>query len=147
MKSLFDSEVYSEIRNRLNNLSENSEKQWGKMTPGQMVHHCQAPLNIILEKTDYGFKPNWLFNLLFKKSMYNNKPWRKNLPTFKPFKITENKSFDSEKTQLEQLLTEFESQRERTHWKPHPSFGAFDKEQWGKMQYKHLDHHFRQFGV
>jgi len=147
MKSLFDAKAYSEIKNRLNKLTENSERQWGKMTPGQMVHHCQAPLNIILEKTDYGFKPNWLFNVLFKKSMYSDKPWRKNLPTAKPFKITESKNLIPEKAVLEQLLTEFESESDRADWRPHPMFGKFTKEQWGKMQYKHLDHHLRQFGV
>ena len=32
-------------------------------------------------------------------------------------------------------------------WNPHPMFGKFTMEQWGKMEYKHLDHHLRQFGV
>jgi hypothetical protein len=147
MKSLFDDEAYSEIRNRLDNLSESSERQWGKMSPGQLVHHLQMPLNIILEKVDYGFKPNWLVNLLFKKTMYSDKPWRKNLPTAKGFKITDAKDFPSEKAKLAALLDEFDTQRDRTNWQPHPAFGEMTKEQWGKMQYKHLDHHFRQYGV
>jgi len=147
MKSLFDTEAYSEIRNRLNNLSENSERQWGKMTHGQMLHHCQGPLNVILEKVDYGFKPNWLVNLLFKKSLYSDKPWGKGLPTAKKFKETEPRDFTSEKAHLEQLLDEFEGQRDRVDWQSHPAFGKFTKEQWGKMQYKHLDHHLRQFGL
>jgi len=147
MKSLFDDEAYSEIKNRLNNLSENSERQWGKMTHGQLVSHLQMPLNIILEKVDYGFKPNWLVNLLFKKTMYSDKLWRKNLPTAKGFKIMEDKDFAAEKAKLEALLNEFDTQRDRTNWQPHPAFGEMTKEQWGKMQYKHLDHHFRQYGV
>ncbi|MEM7085605.1 MAG: DUF1569 domain-containing protein [Bacteroidota bacterium] len=147
MKSLFDDETYSEIRNRLNNLSENSERQWGKMTPGQLACHLQMPLNIILEKADYGVKPNWLVNLLFKKTMYSDKLWRKNLPTAKGFKITDDKDFATEKAKLEALLDEFDAQRDRTHWQPHPAFGPLTKDQWGKMQYKHLDHHFRQYGV
>lgn len=147
MKSLFDQEAYNEIRARLNTLSENSERQWGKMTPGQMLRHCQAPLNIILEKEDYGFKPNWLVNVLFKKSMYSDKPWRKNLPTAAPLKQTEARDFAAEKAAIETLLDEFNAQRERAEWAPHPSFGKFTKEQYGKMQYKHLDHHLTQFGV
>lgn len=147
MKSLFDTEAYSEIRNRLNQLSEDTHRQWGKMTPAQMAHHCQMPLNIILEKADYGFKPNWLVNMLFKKSMYSDKLWRKNLPTAKGFKITGDKDFAVEKAGLEQLLDEFDGQRDRTEWQPHPAFGKLTKEEWGKMQYKHLDHHLRQFGL
>ncbi|MCF6222561.1 MAG: hypothetical protein L3J34_02410 [Flavobacteriaceae bacterium] len=26
-------------------------------------------------------------------------------------------------------------------------FGEFTAKQWGKMQYKHLDHHLKQFGL
>ncbi len=70
MKSLLDAEALSEIKNRLGNISENTDRQWGKMTPGQMAHHCQGPLNIMLEKVNYGFKPNWLVKVLFKKSLY-----------------------------------------------------------------------------
>ena len=147
MKSLFEPEAFSEIKERLANLNETSPKQWGKMTPGQMVHHCQGPLNIILEKVDYGFKPNWLAKLFFKKSLYSDKLWRKNLPTPRQFRETEEKDFAKEKHQLEALIIELSAQRERTDWKPHPGFGRFTKDQYGKMQYKHLDHHFRQFGV
>ena len=147
MNSLFEPEAFSEIKERLANLNETSPKQWGKMTPGQMVHHCQGPLNIMLEKNDYGLKPNWLAKLFFKKSLYSDKLWRKNLPTSKFLKETDDRDFNIEKANLEALLTEFELHRERTDWKPHPGFGRFTKDQYGKMQYKHLDHHFRQFGV
>ncbi|MCH9660089.1 MAG: DUF1569 domain-containing protein [Bacteroidetes bacterium] len=147
MKNLFVPEVYNEIRNRLDQLSENTERQWGKMTHGQMLRHCQGPFNIMLEKNDYGMKPNWFAKVFFKKSLYNDKLWRKGLPTAKFLKETEARDFAKEKTQLETLLSEFEGARERNDWKPHPGFGEFTKEQWGKMQYKHLDHHLRQFGL
>ncbi len=147
MKSLFDQEAYNEVRTRLNALTDNSERQWGKMTPGQMVCHCQAPLNIILEKNDYGLKPNWLIKTFFKKSMYNDKPWRKNLPTVPGMKQTEPKNLNQERTELESLMEELHAQGDRNDWQAHPIFGALTKEQWGKMQYKHLDHHLTQFGV
>lgn len=147
MKSLFEKEAYNEIRARLTLLSEDSEKQWGKMTHGQMLHHCQLPLNIILEKENYNLKPNWFAKTFFKKAMYSDKPWRKNLPTVKQFKEEAPKDFVIEKQKLAQLLDEFEKQRDRTDWKPHPTFGEMTKEQWGKMQYKHLDHHLRQFSA
>ncbi len=147
MKSLFDAEAFSEIKNRLNNLSENSERQWGKMTPGQMVHHCQAPLNIMLEKVDYGFKPNWLAKVFFKKSLYSDKLWKKNMFTPKQFRETGTRDLVREKQNLEALIDEAGGQRDRAEWNPHPGFGYFTKEQYGKMQYKHLDHHFRQFGI
>ena len=100
MKSLFDIETFSETKNRLNKLSENSEKQWGKMTVGQMLHHCQGPLNIMLEKNDYGLKPNFFAKIFIKKMLYNDHPFRKNLPTAKFLKEAEVKDFFREKAQL-----------------------------------------------
>ena len=90
MKSLFDAETFSETRNRIGTLSENSERQWGKMTVGQMLHHCQQPLNVSLGKGNIK-KQFFPLAFLFKKSLYNDKPWRQNLPTAKSFKISENK--------------------------------------------------------
>ncbi|PKA83452.1 uncharacterized protein DUF1569 [Ulvibacter sp. MAR_2010_11] len=147
MKSLFDAEAFSEIKNRIENLAEASPRQWGKMTHGQMLHHCQGPFNIMLEKVDYGMKPNWLAKVFFKKSLYSDKLWRKNLPTAKFLREKEHRNFNDEKAQLMRILDEFESQKDRTEWTPHPGFGYFTRDQWGRMQYKHLDHHLRQFGV
>lgn len=147
MKSIFDPETYQEIKDRLQNIDENSQRQWGKMSPGQTMFHCQGPLNIMLEKVDYGFKPNWLAQILFKKALYNDKPWRKNLPTAKPFKNFGEKDLKTEKQKLIELIDELYSHREKEEWNPHPGFGYFTKQQWGQMQYKHLDHHLRQFDL
>lgn len=147
MKSLFAPEAYSEINTRFNQLSESSVKQWGKMSVGQMLHHCQGPLNIMLEKDTYGLKPNLLTTLFFKKMLYNDTPFRKNLPTANFLKESDPKDFYAEKQKLSLLLDEFESKRNREEWKAHPGFGYFTKQQWGQMQYKHLDHHLKQFGV
>lgn len=84
---------------------------------------------------------------LFKKSMYSDKPWRKNLPTIKKFKVEDEREFEAEKKTLNELITAFHGRREQKEWNPHPMFGEFTPEQWGKMQYKHLDHHLRSFGV
>ncbi|BAO74786.1 DUF1569 domain-containing protein [Winogradskyella sp. PG-2] len=147
MQSFFEEGVYDELTSRLNKLNKDTLATWGKMNVGQMLYHCQMPLNIILEKEDYGVKPNWLINLLFKKSMYSDKLWKKNLPTAKGFAIKDEKGFDTEKQAITGLINELNSQRNRNDWQPHPAFGKLTKEQWGKMQYKHLDHRFRQFGV
>ncbi len=147
MKSFFEEGVYNEITSRLNKLNKETSANWGKMNVGQMLYHCQMPLNIILEKEDYGVKPNWLINLLFKKSMYSDKLWKKNLPTAKGFAIKDEKDFETEKKAITILINELNTQRERNDWQPHPAFGKLTKDQWGKMQYKHLDHHLQQFNI
>ncbi len=146
MKSLFNSEAHSEIKNRLNQLTPESERKWGKMDVGQMVFHCQQPLNVSLGKGNIQ-KKFFPLAFLFKKSLYNDKPWRQNLPTARQFKITDEKNFLEEKKLLERLIDEFHERKNQTEWEPHPIFGKFTAAQWGQMQYKHLDHHFKQFGA
>ncbi|MEM5565323.1 DUF1569 domain-containing protein [Psychroserpens sp. AS72] len=147
MKSLFTLEAHDEIMKRLNNLDENSVANWGKMDVSQMLWHCQGPINIQLEKNNYGLKPSWFAKVFFKKSLYNDKPWRKGLPTAKFLKTNDTKDFSSEKEQLTTLIDEAFSHRDKSEWNPHPAFGYFTAQQWGEMQYKHLDHHLKQFGV
>jgi hypothetical protein len=147
MKSLFNPEVHQEVINRIETLNENSSVNWGKMNVGQMTWHCQGPFNIMLQKNDYGMKPSWFAKVLFKKSLYNDKPWRKNLPTAKFLKAKEDKDLNTEKAKLVGLINEVNSHRNKTEWEPHPAFGYFTAEQWGQMQYKHLDHHLKQFNA
>ena len=106
MRTIFNEIVYQDVVKRINDLNEDSIRQWGKMTPGQMAWHCRAPLNIILQKEDYGMKPNWLINLFYKKSLYSDKPYKKNAMTAKAFKTQEEKDLATEKKRLLELLSE-----------------------------------------
>ena len=150
MKNLFNAETHAEILSRIDSLTESSKRQWGKMEVGQMLYHCQFPLRIALKRYNFTKKPNPILKLLFKtfkKNMYSDKLWKPNLPTAKGLKVTKPKDFIPEKQKLIVLVNDFYLERNREMWDPHPMFGFFTKEQWGKMQYKHLDHHLRQFGV
>ena len=148
MKSIFETDTFEEVLNRVQQLNKNSKPKWGKMNAGQMVWHCQGPFNIMLGKDHYGMKrPNWLAILFFKKALYNDKPWSKGLPTAKFLKASEEKDFSVEKTKLLELLKEVGENKNKKGWGKHPGFGYFTDQQWGQMQYKHIDHHLRQFGV
>ena len=147
MKSLLEQTVYQEIKSRMAKLTEKSERQWGKMSVGQMAWHCQYPLKLAIKNKENNSKGNWLIKTFFKKSLYNDKPWRKNLPTAPQLKAKEPKDFTAEFNELSKLVDEFKNLQDRDTWYPHPTFGDFTKEQWGQMQYKHLDHHLTQFGV
>ena len=49
MKSLLTKEAYEEINQRIDLLTQNSEKGWGKMSVGQMCWHCQYPLQLAIK--------------------------------------------------------------------------------------------------
>lgn len=146
MKSLFEDATFTETLSRIDSLNKNSVCQWGKMTVGQMVWHCQFPFAIGIKNKNKG-NGNLFVKMFFKKQMYSDKPFRKNLPTVPTLKTKEDKNLHTEKAILRQLVTKFYECSTRKDWNPHPIFGKFTHEQWGKMEYKHLDHHLTQFGV
>ena len=150
MKSLFESETKFEILNRLNKLSPKSQAKWGKMNVNQMLVHCQRPIALALDEITIK-KPNFLVGLMMKMvapSLYNDKPWKQGLPTANEFIIAGQKDFVYEKDILTEKIEKMSSSK--GYFEPkkkHPIFGSFTANQWGKAQYKHLDHHFKQFGV
>lgn len=150
MKSLFETEGYNDVLNRIEKLNDASKPTWGTMDINQMLKHCQGPLEVGIGKKELtgniGFMKKMVFKL-FKFTMYNDKPWKPNLPTVSDYVVKNHQDFNSEKKALINIINEFSEMKDNTNWPEHPYFGKFSTEQWGKAQYKHLDHHFRQFGV
>lgn len=149
VKSLFDKQAYNEMITRLNNLTVNNERQWGKMTAAQMLTHCKEAYKVPM--TSKPLKRNLLGLLIgwmFKKSLYNDVPYKQNLPTAPNFVVKDERNFDKEKAEMLSIVKAFhERGAAGIGDKVHPMFGRFTAEQWGKSMWKHLDHHLRQFGA
>jgi hypothetical protein len=149
MKSLFDAAVYNEIETRIAQLAPQSPAQWGKMQVAQMLAHCKEAFKVPLSDTPLprmfmGRIVGWMF----KAQLFGEKPFKKGLPTSPAFIIKDERSLETEKQQLNQLITQFhKTGPDHIGRFPHPFFGKLSKEEWGKGMYKHLDHHLQQFGV
>lgn len=149
MKSLFVTDNVQEIKDRLAVLGPDTRPLWGKMNSAQMLAHCCEPLLLVLEGTKLKKPPlltRWILQL-YKPLLYNDKPWKQNLPTAPEYKIVSPREYEQEYDRLLGLIEKFHQEKNRSAWPDHPIFGYFEPEQWGKMQYKHLDHHLRQFGL
>ena len=150
MKSIFETEAKAELFNRLENLEAEASAKWGKMNVNQMLVHCQKPIELALGESTIK-KPNFFMGMMMKlvaPSLYNDKPWKEGLPTAKEFIIVNTEAFNTEKDKLKSKIETMSTSKDYfEHNKKHPYFGTFTVEQWGKSAYKHLDYHFRQFGV
>jgi len=149
MQSLFDKTSYDEIISRLNKLSLQSSAQWGKMDVAQMLAHCKEAFKVPLsEKRLPRMFMGRLIGWMIKSKLYDESPWKQNLPTAPNFIIKDQRNFDTEKKELTDLVNKFYKAGPSGISKyPHPFFGKFTTEQWGKSMYKHIDHHLRQFAV
>jgi transposase InsO family protein len=149
MKNLFNRQDTSEIIERINRLTSQTPHLWGKMDVAQMLAHCGNGLEMAMGIIN----PRRVFigRLIggFLKSVYTNeKPFSKDSPTSEEIKVTTPKDFATEKNRLIQLVKQFsEGGESRCTKHPHPFFGKLTPAEWSIGMYKHIDHHFRQFGA
>lgn len=149
MKNIFEQSTTDDLITRINNLSNSSQANWGKMNVAQMLAHCNAIYSVL--KDDYP-KPNafkrFILKVLVKNTVVGENPYKKNLHTSPDFVISDQREFDKEKTNLIQNI--ITTQKLDTHYfegKEAPAFGALSAKEWSNLFYKHLDHHLQQFGV
>jgi hypothetical protein len=142
---LHDPDVRNRLESRLEALSPNSERQWGSMTPDQMLWHVNQFLRFALG--DGSVKPQkspmplpvLRFFLLYM-------PWPKGAPTHTSALAKKSYDFESERAQCLALIERFVSRPVDEEWPTHPVFGKVTGKFNSRLQVRHLDHHFRQFG-
>jgi hypothetical protein len=149
MKTLFDPDTHAEVLERLGRLTPDAERHWGKMSPTQMMEHAARALEMASGKRPMkwhiiGKALSWYF----KKEFVGEKPFNKNRPTGPDFIIKDQPDFEPTRLRLSEMITEFHGLGESAvDGNIHGFFGPLTGKQWGETQYKHVDHHFRQFGV
>lgn len=150
LPNIFSKSVADEIIGRINNLTPDTKGQWGKMTVGQMLAHCNVTYEMVYE--DKHPKPNafmrFILKTLVKKTVVNEVPYKHNSQTAPQFIMKETKDFEAEKKRLIDYIQKTQ-QLGGSHFdgKASHSFGSLNTTEWNNMFYKHLDHHLRQFGV
>jgi len=99
MKTLHDPSHRGELVRRLEALTPNSERRWGKMSVDQMLWHVGDALALSLgEITVSAEKPPIPRGLL--KFIVLNLPWGKNGPTHSAFVAKRNYDFTAERRRV-----------------------------------------------
>ncbi len=149
MKSLFNPADRESLAHRLADLERGAVRQWGKMDPAQMLCHCATGLEAATGARP--MKQVFLGKLLtpFLRGMVlGERPFRRNSPTDPAFVISDARDFEVERTRLATFIDRFiQYGPAAAARQTHPFFGRLSGDEWGRLMYKHLDHHLRQFGV
>jgi hypothetical protein len=150
MKNLLQLSEIHEILERINKLSKDRKPLWGTMNSAQMLGHCSVGLKVSLGK----IKPTsniFMITIgkILKRKILNADEFRKNTPTAKEYIMPVDTDFESDKSQLIELVNYYasESAKNEINGQKHPFLGKLTPEEWGNLMYKHLDHHLRQFGL
>jgi hypothetical protein len=150
MKNLFDLARVTEVKQRITQLKPDSERQWGRMTPAQVLTHCARGMEMAtgeleLPRIFLGRVIGWKIRSLVLR---DDKPLGRNSPTAKELVVKDEPDFEAGRARLLASIDRFVAAGPAgctTH--PHTFFGNMTSDQWAILAYKHLDHHLRQFGV
>lgn len=146
MPLLHDPAVRASIESRLDRLNEESPRKWGSMSVDQMLWHVNQFLAASLGESTLPAqklpmpKPVMHFFLLYM-------PWPKSAPTNKGAVARERHDFAAEQAKCRELIGRFVARPLDGKWPVDPSFGEMSGRNQSRLQAKHLDHHFRQFGA
>ncbi len=149
MPSMFEPATYQEFTSRIDRLSPESKRQWGRMSVQQMICHLSDALKGTLGEIPSTFKPNFLASRLGHFIILNAPIPKGKASTVPEFQQTQPGDWTRDVATLKGYLERVVA-RARTAdavWGIHPRFGKLTREEWGKLLARHLDHHLRQFGV
>lgn len=150
MNNLFNPADTAGILSRLEKVQPEAQRQWGKMNVNQMLAHCNASL-----ETAMGLNSPKKLNIfvrligkLLKAKFFGEQPFTKNSQTDQSYIITGNPDFETEKKKVMLQVRSFaEGGPAKCSTQTHVFFGPLNPEEWAIMQWKHFDHHLRQFGL
>ena len=148
MKTILDKTTRDQLIGRINTLNEKSTANWGKMNVYQMLKHCTLYFEWILGKNKPVYKQVFIGRLFGKMALKDfikdEKPVKKNTGTLNNLKVTQaSGDIESEKLKLIELIKEAGNYSNPAFI--HTFFGKMTNEQIGYLNYKHIDHHLRQF--
>ncbi len=151
MKSFLNQADKKEILERLNNLGPDSQRQWGRMTPHQMICHLSDSFKSGLGEKANSSVSNLLTRTVVKWiALYAPMPWPHGVKTMPEMDQeiggTPPDDFERDQRHLLTLIERFTALAQDVKFYPHPYFGDMSKAQWMRWGYLHCDHHLRQFG-
>jgi len=135
---------------RLESVRSDSARQWGRMTPDQMLVHLSDSFMLCTGKRPVAKSAETFMSRTVVKAIaiHSPMPWPKGVPTMKEVDAERDGrkpgEFERDRQETITLLRAFAAP-EATFVR-HPIFGAMSHSEWMKWGFGHVDHHLRQFG-
>ena len=146
MPMLHDPDVRSSIEARLATIGSDSPRQWGTMSVDQMLWHVNQFLAASLGEGTLETQKSPMPPAIMKFFLLYM-PWPKSAPTNRGAVAGAKHDLEAERAKCRELITKFVSRPVDAAWPEDPSFGPVSGTFASKLQAKHLDHHFKQFGA
>lgn len=147
MPTLFDPTDRAALLARVDLLTPDARRVWGKMSLGQMLAHCAGQLRLGLGELPAGrMKVPYGLPGLKQLAIYVV-PWPKGAPSAPELVSPPPVEVEAGKAAVRGCAERFGALGPDHAWPLHPTFGRLSRRAWGVLSWRHLDHHLRQFGV
>jgi hypothetical protein len=148
MPTIFADDARKALNQRLAHLRPDAPPRWGRFTAPQMLAHVNDALRMALGDLPTAPKNVPLRYPPLKQLVIYVLPFPKGAPTARELLgRVDTARWDVEVIAFPALIGRAGASAERRDWPLHPAFGRLSSRAWGVLGYRHVDHHFTQFGI
>ena len=147
-KTMWQEEARAELCERVGRLTPDAAARWGKFNAPRMLTHVVDGFRMALGELNCAPKKVPLRYTPIKQLVIYWLPFPKGAPTAPELlaRVLADDEWESEIIQFRDAVNRFAAASGRP-WPDHPAFGRLTEKDWGVLVYRHVDHHFKQFGV
>jgi hypothetical protein len=148
MASIWQEDCRHGLLTRLERLTPEAPARWGKFDATRMLAHVNDAMRMALGEVTPAERKVPIRFFPLKQLIIYVLPFPKGVPTA-PMLLDrcEGAVFRDEVQAFPQILDRLAKRADQTSWPPHPAFGSLSRRAWGVLGYRHVNHHFTQFGV
>jgi hypothetical protein len=148
MPTFWDRSTREDLCRRIDRLTPDSRARWGKFTAAQMVAHLNDAMRMAAGELNVAPKNLPIRYFPLKQLILYVLPFPKSAPTA-PELLARCDVADlrAEQAEFSRIAERAASKAPSDRWPAHPAFGPLSHKAWGKLVFKHTEHHLKQFGV
>jgi hypothetical protein len=147
-RTLVDPADRASIVRRIGSLTDASRPRWGALTVGRMLCHLGDVYEAQYANAGRAFPGKLPFRAFpLKHLALYVIPFPRGVKVPRALFKTEPGELAEDTARVQRLTEEYPDRAGRNGWPGHPYFGPLTPAEWGVFNYKHLDHHLRQFGA
>ena len=147
----FDARDSADLLRRLDGLTLSARPRWGSFSPADVVCHLTDPVRVALGEKQAKRLAGPLSMPGIAHVVVWLMPWPKGAPTAPEFLpdggMTKSTEFQQDKQTLVDALRRLSDVSPQGVLAPSPVFGQLSRRAWGRLMWRHVDHHLRQFGL
>jgi hypothetical protein len=151
MKNWFNPADAWQLLQRLDGLDPDSKPRWGKLTSPAVLCHLADVARIALGEKTAARVGGPLGVPGIAHAVVWVMPWPRGAPTAREILpgtgMTLPGQFEADKRSLLDVLGRFTETPDGTPFTPSPVFGYLSRRAWGRLMWRHVDHHLVQFGL